>query len=213
MRKLLLTLPLLALAAAQPAYAVGLATGSAISTSGSVIASPGAPSDISAATSLDFTTETGVATPGTPGLLTSYGTGLGSFAGITCNNPAGCGTIQDLLAPNFVTGAQSITDFVVLTGGSNPSAIHFDLSSINSITRTIPGFLLFTAGGTIRYDGFDPTPGIFQFSAQGTTITSFSGTVLAAVPEPATWAMMLLGFGGIGMAMRRRRRPALAQLA
>jgi hypothetical protein len=26
------------------------------------------------------------------------------------------------------------------------------------------------------------------------------------VPEPATWAMMLLGFGGIGMAMRRSRR-------
>jgi hypothetical protein len=28
--------------------------------------------------------------------------------------------------------------------------------------------------------------------------------ITAAVPEPATWAMMLLGFGGIGMAMRRR---------
>lgn len=27
-----------------------------------------------------------------------------------------------------------------------------------------------------------------------------------AVPEPATWAMMLLGFVGIGTAMRRRRR-------
>jgi hypothetical protein len=34
-----------------------------------------------------------------------------------------------------------------------------------------------------------------------------------AVPEPSTWAMMLLGFTGIGMAMRRRRRPALAQVA
>lgn len=27
-----------------------------------------------------------------------------------------------------------------------------------------------------------------------------------AVPEPASWAMMLLGFGGIGFAMRRRRK-------
>lgn len=30
---------------------------------------------------------------------------------------------------------------------------------------------------------------------------------MGAVPEPATWAMMLLGFGGIGMAMRRRKSP------
>ncbi|WP_445193426.1 NF038122 family metalloprotease [Sphingomonas sp. Tas61C01] len=28
---------------------------------------------------------------------------------------------------------------------------------------------------------------------------------VAAVPEPATWTMMLLGFGGIGAALRRRR--------
>jgi hypothetical protein len=34
------------------------------------------------------------------------------------------------------------------------------------------------------------------------------------VPEPATWAMMLVGFGGIGMAMRRSRRGMkLAQVA
>ncbi|HEV2044556.1 MAG TPA: PEPxxWA-CTERM sorting domain-containing protein, partial [Sphingomicrobium sp.] len=26
------------------------------------------------------------------------------------------------------------------------------------------------------------------------------------VPEPATWAMMLVGFGAIGIGMRRRRR-------
>jgi hypothetical protein len=25
------------------------------------------------------------------------------------------------------------------------------------------------------------------------------------VPEPATWAMMILGFGGVGAVMRRRR--------
>ena len=34
------------------------------------------------------------------------------------------------------------------------------------------------------------------------------------VPEPATWAMMLLGFGGIGFAMRRRGgQQALMQIA
>jgi hypothetical protein len=28
----------------------------------------------------------------------------------------------------------------------------------------------------------------------------------AAVPEPTTWAMMIIGFGGVGALMRRRRR-------
>ena len=31
-----------------------------------------------------------------------------------------------------------------------------------------------------------------------------------AVPEPATWAMMLVGFGGLGVAMRSRRKQAAA---
>jgi hypothetical protein len=35
-------------------------------------------------------------------------------------------------------------------------------------------------------------------------------TAVAGVPEPATWAMMLVGFGGLGVAMRLRRRPNLA---
>ena len=38
-------------------------------------------------------------------------------------------------------------------------------------------------------------------------------TIRQAVPEPATWAMMLLGFGAVGFAMRRRRAPVLAQVA
>jgi len=38
---------------------------------------------------------------------------------------------------------------------------------------------------------------------------------LGGVPEPSTWAMMLLGFGGIGVAMRRGRKQtaALRQVA
>lgn len=39
------------------------------------------------------------------------------------------------------------------------------------------------------------------------------GGVTAAVPEPGTWAMMLLGFGAIGFSMRRRQRALLTQAA
>jgi hypothetical protein len=39
--------------------------------------------------------------------------------------------------------------------------------------------------------------------------------IVGGVPEPASWALMLLGFGGIGMTMRFRRRQdgRLAQIA
>ena len=45
------------------------------------------------------------------------------------------------------------------------------------------------AGGTIRY-------GLVDIGSVG-------------VPEPATWAMMILGMGAVGAGMRRRRRTAV----
>ena len=42
-------------------------------------------------------------------------------------------------------------------------------------------------------------------------IGSYSGTVnVAPVPEPATWAMMILGMGMVGLGLRMRRRTASA---
>jgi hypothetical protein len=39
---------------------------------------------------------------------------------------------------------------------------------------------------------------------------SFAATAVAAVPEPSTWAMMVLGFAGIGfMTYHRKNKPAL----
>jgi hypothetical protein len=48
----------------------------------------------------------------------------------------------------------------------------------------------------------------FFFAANSYTKNSFrlgGVTVNSAVPEPATWLMMILGFGAVGAAMRRRR--------
>ena len=41
-------------------------------------------------------------------------------------------------------------------------------------------------------------------------ILAFAQTPTQGVPEPSAWAMMLLGFGGIGAVMRRRKVAALA---
>jgi hypothetical protein len=44
----------------------------------------------------------------------------------------------------------------------------------------------------------------------GFAATGFGTNTGGGIPEPATWAMMIVGFGGIGAMMRRRRSLALA---
>ena len=51
------------------------------------------------------------------------------------------------------------------------------------------------------------------YGQQGIAMVNFSVQQAAAVPEPATWAMMLIGFGGIGASLRRRKRLVFAQAA
>ncbi len=49
-----------------------------------------------------------------------------------------------------------------------------------------------------------------KFQSKSVSYELFTGNA-AAVPEPATWALMIVGFGGIGVALRRRVKhsPAL----
>jgi hypothetical protein len=47
-------------------------------------------------------------------------------------------------------------------------------------------------------------------SATAYDLRSAGGMLLAGVPEPSTWAMMLMGFGGLGAVLRRQRRAVLA---
>jgi len=91
----------------------------------------------------------------------------------------------------------------VLFGTSGSGSLSFTLGSPSGQTSiTLSNFL-------DRYQGFSTT------NVNGARVTSAVGVgTPGAVPEPATWAMMLLGFGGIGMTMRRRRKNlGLMQIA
>ena len=60
------------------------------------------------------------------------------------------------------------------------------------------------AGATRLYLG--PSDGFGWFNnSGGATVTINYSPLIADVPEPAAWAMMIVGFGAIGMEMRRRR--------
>jgi hypothetical protein len=48
-------------------------------------------------------------------------------------------------------------------------------------------------------------------SSLGTTSRQLFGIAVAPVPEPGTWAMMILGFGAIGYTMRRRSAVRFAR--
>jgi choice-of-anchor C domain-containing protein len=81
----------------------------------------------------------------------------------------------------------------------------------------------FLVGGSNTHADMGWLPYQYHFKATGTSTTlSFSSATetpfgpaldnvsVAAVPEPAQWALMLMGFGGLGAAMRRRRAVAAA---
>ena len=52
----------------------------------------------------------------------------------------------------------------------------------------------------------------FAQVVNGSQDLTFSATI-SAVPEPATWGMMILGFGMLGAAMRTRRRGVKVSFA
>jgi hypothetical protein len=46
---------------------------------------------------------------------------------------------------------------------------------------------------------------VFVASGERVGSQALADTMSAAIPEPATWAMMILGLGAVGSVIRRRR--------
>lgn len=114
---------------------------------------------------------------------------------------AGQFSIQDVSPTGVDTGARTLAD-----------------------PNVLPNFLLNGAGGTRDFNfsytlasgeglGFYVGPaGNYTFDSTGLKLLVSSSGV-AALPEPATWAMMIGGFGMVGGSMRFRRRKTQVTFA
>lgn len=97
------------------------------------------------------------------------------------------------------------------TGQPEPLSLSFD------VTNGAPVIVF----AEIQVDGLDGVadlgdpPTLSLNLPKGASVTTASGVfdsfVTTTVPEPSTWAMMLLGFAGLGYAGYRRTRNAVSE--
>ena len=99
------------------------------------------------------------------------------------------------------------------SGGHNGPTVSYGANSV-----TLPGWQPASVGSTLTWSGNSSNfvgAGQMKFSTlvlgNGAARSDFqtANLIASAVPEPATWAMMLLGIGMIGGALRSSKRRKL----
>jgi hypothetical protein len=134
------------------------------------------------------------------------------------------GTAADTAAIFAATGYS-------LTAGENILSGFFTDAWIQGAGKSGSANVTFGNGGVLEFTsalglGFLPTgpnynnqfaynlitTAAFGNSGPGGQLTPFAatGNGIFSIPEPGTWALMIMGFGGIGAALRNRRRTTVA---
>ena len=111
-------------------------------------------------------------------------------------------------------GSGSIT--TILAGIANSATdLDFDMVTFSNGTTTFP--VLVADLGFQETGGLENIP-IMSGAVNVLSVTytsrgqgSYGGNLsfapaVSAIPEPSTWAMMIIGFGAVGVALRRRRK-------
>ncbi len=126
------------------------------------------------------------------------------------------GTFDSLLFGFKSTGLFTFKDVTIQNGATKNTSSAFIGStfgtSVNNLSPAAPWTHVsfsFTAGGAGSLSAY---VGTSSADTKGPLVDNFNLSVspAGAVPEPATWALMIGGFGGAGAMLRRRRRTAIS---
>jgi hypothetical protein len=134
---------------------------------------------------------------GLPGTLVASGA-----SSIFSTTSLGLGSIFHINKENFDVGS------VTLNAGTYYFAVHSTSSAYSTYlsTGSTSSGAAETPDGGLTWTGTYQTHPSIAISLDSTALSS----AVSAVPEPSTWAMMLLGFAGVGFMGYRRRKSALA---
>jgi hypothetical protein len=150
------------------------------------IDSSSAPTTLAAATGIDFGMSFAT---GASGTLTSFG---------SVSTVAGTLTMTDF---QFVSVPPPVSP--LFTAFDGVATLNFDLNTVTIISQT-SSTLQLSGTGVLSLPGFDPTPGNWVLTANSLGGTFSWSSSTAAIPEPASLALLGMGLLGLGFAARRR---------
>jgi len=115
--------------------------------------------------------------------------------------------LPTLLSIDFAIGGTTFTT-------ANADIIFFFGNYLLGGTQSSPGGIIM--GSDDFWLIFNPETSLasqFRYSQVGSEggsglVSMSPATSTGAIPEPATWAMLIAGFGGVGSLMRRRRQAS-----
>lgn len=139
---------------------------------------------------------------------------LNSLSGVTIDSPFSFGGGPFGGGQYFMSVGGLANGPGGIAGGTNDFVLQLQFGNPASVDTPV----LVTCASAQGYfcgsetDQPGPTASGYTRSDSGHAWFATSGSITSngGVPEPASWALMLLGFGGLGAMMRTRRRLALA---